>query len=90
MYTLKGQETRESVDRSLISFLGIEADVILGSTIHFYFVLSLLPMFLVYFIFNWFAAPRFGMKCREESDKWNINTQNGTVLELLRCCTHLF
>ena len=97
MYTLKGQETREWLDRSLISFLGIECDVILGSTIHFYFVLSLLPLFIVYFLFNWFSTPRFGLKCRDESNIppiWNNMTPGVFAcasdevydIELTLCC----
>jgi hypothetical protein len=75
--TLKGQETRELLDQKLISFLGIECDVILGSTIHFYFVLSLLPLFIVYFVFNWFSSPRFGLKCNPQSSPNWIKNATG-------------
>ena len=72
IYTLRGREVREWLDSKLIETLGIEADVILGSTIHFYFIMSLLPMFIVYFVFNWFAAPRFGLDCQHESKDWTM------------------
>ena len=81
IYTLRGRETREFLDSKIIEILGIEADVILGSTIHFYFIMSLLPMFVVYFMFNWFTAPRFGLNCQIESETWTMcRTKPGNYL----------
>ena len=29
-------------------------------------------MFIVYFVFNWFTAPRFGLNCQIESETWTM------------------